>query len=125
MFKIYFFIILLVIPTTVIATSGCCSSHGGVDCSLQQSNGKVVCNDGWTGSSCLYSSIIKCNVSEQYVLSDNTVIDTEEYIEDDVIEVIKEKNEENKSYIIFYIVAFASIILIINWKLNCKNNKKN
>lgn len=35
----------------LIKTSGCCSSHGGVS-NQCQSNGKVVCNDGWRGSSC-------------------------------------------------------------------------
>ena len=44
----------------VSATSGCCSSHGGVNCNKIQANGNVVCNDGWTGSSCTYSSMVKC-----------------------------------------------------------------
>ena len=45
----------------VYAKSGCCSGHGGVDCSRAQSNGKVICADGWTGSACSYSSITQCS----------------------------------------------------------------
>ena len=54
------FVIVLLIPLNVSAASGCCSHHGGVDCSRIQSNGKVICNDGWTGSSCSYSGMAKC-----------------------------------------------------------------
>lgn len=50
------------IPTSD-ATSGCCSSHGGVDCSRIQSDGTVVCNDGWLGSTCSYNSMAKCSSS--------------------------------------------------------------
>ena len=51
-------------PLTVFAKSGCCSSHGGVCCNCgAQSNGKVICNDGWRGSSCLYSGMVKCGGS--------------------------------------------------------------
>lgn len=57
---------VLIIPISVYAKSGCCSSHGGVDCSRKQSNGKVVCNDGWTGSSCYYSEMEKCNGYDEY-----------------------------------------------------------
>lgn len=52
--------LLLIIPINVSATSGCCSHHGGVDCTRVQSNGKVICNDGNTSSSCDYSSMAKC-----------------------------------------------------------------
>ena len=60
--KKLFILILLVLflPVTVNAASGCCSSHGGVDCTKIQSNGNVVCNDGWKGSSCSYSGMKKC-----------------------------------------------------------------
>ena len=59
--KIFLFLLfILIIPISVYAKSGCCSSHGGVDCSRKQSNGKVICNDGWTGSSCYYSEMKKC-----------------------------------------------------------------
>jgi len=48
----------------VEAKSGCCSHHGGVDCGAgAQSNGKVICYDGWRGSSCLYSEMVKCGGS--------------------------------------------------------------
>jgi hypothetical protein len=47
-----------------LATSGACSDHGGVDCSAgSQANGNVVCNDGWTGSSVLYSSMDECQAT--------------------------------------------------------------
>ncbi len=50
--------------SSVFATSGCCSSHGGVNCAAgAQANGHVICNDGWTGSSCLYSSMVMCGGS--------------------------------------------------------------
>lgn len=56
------FLALLVFNTSsVLAKSGCCSSHGGVSCSAgAQSNGNVICNDGWRGSSCSYSSMVMC-----------------------------------------------------------------
>ena len=55
-------LITIMIPyKTVLATRGCCSSHGGVDCSQQQANGNVVCNDGWLGSSCSYSAMVMCS----------------------------------------------------------------
>lgn len=45
----------------IYAKSGCCSHHGGVNCAAgPQSNGKVICNDGWTESSCYYSEMVKC-----------------------------------------------------------------
>lgn len=38
------------------ASSGACSSHDGVDCSAgPDSDGSVICNDGWRGSSVEYS----------------------------------------------------------------------
>lgn len=60
--KLLCFILLLILfPFNVNATSGCCSHHGGVNCSYRTSSGGVICNDGWTGSSCSYSSMSKCN----------------------------------------------------------------
>lgn len=45
----------------IYAKSGCCSHHGGVNCAAgPQSNGKVICNDGWKQSSCYYSEMVKC-----------------------------------------------------------------
>ena len=57
-------ILIIIFPTFVSAKSGCCSHHGGVDCTQKQSNGKVVCNDGWKESSCDYSSMVKCQKTE-------------------------------------------------------------
>ncbi len=55
------FILLYPSPSSVSAVSGCCSSHGGVSCVAgPQSNGKVICNDGWLGSSCYYSEMVMC-----------------------------------------------------------------
>ena len=43
------------------AERGCCSWHGGVCCGCgPQSNGRVICNDGWRGSSCFYSEMVMC-----------------------------------------------------------------
>lgn len=53
-------IAIIFIPVEINASSGCCSHHGGVDCSRKQANGRVICNDGWMGSSCYYSSMSKC-----------------------------------------------------------------
>ncbi len=55
------FLASLFFASHVFATSGCCSSHGGVDCAAgPQSNGNVICYDGWRGSSCSYASMVKC-----------------------------------------------------------------
>ncbi len=43
------------------ATSGACSGHGGVDCSAgADSDGSVICKDGWENSSVSYSSMVMC-----------------------------------------------------------------
>lgn len=52
------------LASTVLATSGCCSGHSGVNCAAgAQGNGHVICNDGWTGSSCSYASMVMCGGS--------------------------------------------------------------
>lgn len=57
-------LLLVLSSVLVFARSGCCSGHGGVDCSAgAQGNGNVVCNDGWRGSSCEYSSMVMCGGS--------------------------------------------------------------
>lgn len=55
----------LVLPSSVNATSGCCSGkHNGVNCSAgPQSNGHLICADGWRGSSCKFAD----NCSGGYV----------------------------------------------------------
>lgn len=57
---IYIIILTSILTINVYATSGCCSHHGGVDCTRAQSNGKVICNDGNTTSTCSYNSMKKC-----------------------------------------------------------------
>lgn len=71
-------IALLLLPINVKAASGCCSGHGGVDCSRQTSDGRVVCNDGYTGSSCSYNSMVKCGGSRDYNYSNNIATTTTE-----------------------------------------------
>lgn len=54
----------LVLPIHSFAKSGCCSGHSGVNCAAgAQSNGNVICNDGWRGSSCSYSGMVMCGGS--------------------------------------------------------------
>jgi hypothetical protein len=54
-------LLLLLIPTALYATSGACSGHGGVSCSAgADSDGSVICNDGWENSSVSYSSMKMC-----------------------------------------------------------------
>ncbi|HUD18981.1 MAG TPA: hypothetical protein VMR81_00860 [Patescibacteria group bacterium] len=56
--------LFLLFPSIVFATSGCCSGHSGVNCGVgPQGNGNVICNDGWTGSSCSYASMVMCGGS--------------------------------------------------------------
>ena len=74
----FFFLVLSFIlnPEIILAKSGCCSSHDGVNCSAgPQSNGKVICNDGWRGSSCLYSEMVMCGGSS-YTTTTKTVTST-------------------------------------------------
>jgi hypothetical protein len=53
--------LLALLPISVFATSGACSGHGGVSCgSGKDSDGSVICNDGWRNSSVLYSSMVMC-----------------------------------------------------------------
>lgn len=61
-------LLLLTFPINIFAKSGCCSSHGGVSCAAgPQSNGNVICNDGWRGSSCSYSGMVMCGGSSYSV----------------------------------------------------------
>ncbi len=53
-----------------LATSGACSGHGGVSCSAgSDSDGSVICSDGWRNSSVAYSSMRECSVTSVYVPS--------------------------------------------------------
>lgn len=52
---------LFFIMPAAFATSGACSGHGGVDCSAgPDSDGSVICYDGWEDSSVSYSSMVMC-----------------------------------------------------------------
>ena len=53
----------LVVGTPVLANSGACSYHKGVNCAAGPGvNGQVICNDGWTGSSVSYDSMLECQI---------------------------------------------------------------
>lgn len=57
-------LVVFLFSTPILAKSGCCSSHDGVCCGCgAQANGRVICNDGWTESSCYYSEMVKCGGS--------------------------------------------------------------
>ncbi len=57
-------------PQIVYATSGACSDHGGVDCAAgSSSDGSVICNDGWSGSSVQYSSADECSATPAPVIT--------------------------------------------------------
>lgn len=70
--KTYLFLVALTISlvltastTVVCAGSGCCSRHGGVNCSAgRDTDGSVICNDGWRDSSCDYIS--SCPLSNKH-----------------------------------------------------------
>lgn len=71
------FLFHFLLINSVYAKSGCCSGHGGVDCGAgAQSNGKVICNDGWRGSSCLYSEMVMCGGSSGSTITVKTVQST-------------------------------------------------
>lgn len=56
--------LFLAIPSFSYATSGACSYHGGVSCSSgADSDGSVICSDGWRDSSVSYSSMNECRVA--------------------------------------------------------------
>lgn len=68
--KLNYFFCLFVFALSILninvanATSGTCSYHGGVSCSAgADTDGSVICNDGWTNSSVLYSSMSECRSS--------------------------------------------------------------
>lgn len=51
----------LLIPSS-LAKSGACSGHGGVNCSGgADSDGSVICMDGWEDSSVSYASMVMCS----------------------------------------------------------------
>lgn len=56
------FLVAFSIAHTTLATSGACSYHGGVNCAAGPGlYGQVICNDGWTGSSVSYYSMVECS----------------------------------------------------------------
>lgn len=55
---------LILFPFSAFATSGACSGHGGVSCNAgSDSDGSVICKDGWRNSSVSYSSMVMCGGS--------------------------------------------------------------
>lgn len=70
-----FFLFISFFAILVDARFGCCSGHNGVNCSAgAQGNGHVICNDGWTGSSCLYSEMVMCGGSSSSSTDTNSNI---------------------------------------------------
>lgn len=97
----------------VYATSGCCSSHGGVDCDYIQNSGKVVCNDGWRGSSCNYSSMAKCDSGTSF--SNDTSNEVKDNDSNNYVQPSNISTENNDSFFekisgIFWILIIALII---------------
>lgn len=103
-------IILVLTPNTVNATSGCCSHHGGVDCSRKQANGQVICGDGWTGSSCSYSSMAKC--------SNYSLVEDDLYSDNDI-----NSNESKSDNNLWYIIGGVIIIYFYCEGSSVKRNK--
>ena len=70
LFKFYLLLFTTILLSSILtfsinATSGCCSHHGGVNCSAgADSDGSVICNDGWKDSSCSYGSM-GCELSSR------------------------------------------------------------
>lgn len=84
---------LLFVPVMVDAKSGCCSHHGGVDCTQKQKNGRVVCNDGWKGSSCYYNEMKKCAA---YIIDYR---EEDKFVEvEDKVEYISKVEKEDESF---------------------------
>lgn len=55
------FVLAFIWPVFAFATSGACSHHGGVSCSQgPDSDGSVICGDGWRNSSVSYASMTMC-----------------------------------------------------------------
>ncbi len=53
----------------LFAASGACSGHGGVDCSAgADTDGSVICIDGWKNSSVQYNTMVKCGFSSTTVV---------------------------------------------------------
>jgi hypothetical protein len=61
-------LVFVFIPNVSLAISGACSSHYGVNCSIgPDSDGSVVCNDGWRDSSADYYSAVECTDCSSYL----------------------------------------------------------
>lgn len=58
---------LFLFPSLAFATSGACSSHGGVNCSVESTVGNAICRDGWV-SSVAYSSMVECQQTPTYCM---------------------------------------------------------
>lgn len=62
-YKLRVFIVSAILSTITVsfAASGACSGHGGVNCSAgSDTDGSVICVDGWENSSVSYASMVKC-----------------------------------------------------------------
>lgn len=58
---IFSLMVLWLIPIFAFGASGACSGHGGVSCAAgPDTDGSVICVDGWRGSKVTYSSMVKC-----------------------------------------------------------------
>lgn len=65
--------LLLSSVSFTLAVSGACSGHGGVSCSAgQDSDGSVICVDGWRNSSVSYASMLNCGGSKSTVNTQKT-----------------------------------------------------
>lgn len=64
LFCLFVFALSILNINVANATSGACSYHGGVSCSAgADTDGSIICNDGWTDSSVSYSSMSECRGS--------------------------------------------------------------
>lgn len=70
----FFALSLFSLTPISFATSGACSGHGGVSCaSGPDSDGSVICNDGWRNSSVSYSSMVMCGGGSSYTVPTITI----------------------------------------------------
>lgn len=69
--KLFLLLLICFFPFITKASSGACSGHGGVNCSVgADSDGSVICNDGWRDSTISYSRASECDDSRFVQIDD-------------------------------------------------------
>lgn len=128
------FAILLLITsllcTNVFASgSGACSGHGGVACSMgPDSDGSVICNDGYRDSSVQYDDCEKCTIDSNNDTANNNGNSSNNRNSSNKKEnsgKIKDSKNSNSKFLYILIVFFVALVIKNLFSIKKEKNKNN